>query len=171
VTIHTDCDVEIPDVTAYIDWYCGKIGEGCGVAYSRVKYVDLDGRISSHAGLAIHHVTRWIKRNLFRLPTTQGNFAIRRDLFEKLYREGRISIELQVGPSARLDREEVAYSSSKKHRILTSGRAWNIAWGELVPYFYYRLKVNLKALPAKWRKRHSGRWKGFEKQSDLRDKR
>ncbi len=171
--LHFDADVRIPDATALVDWYIQSLSRGAGLAYSRVEFYNLPDKPATRVRLVIHHSTRWAKRSLLGIPTARGsNYAITRALFLQLYEEGRLSVDIQVGPAARLAGARSVYSGRKEHRVYTSARKQSGRWLRLFPYFLHRLYFNLKATPNSLRRTHPGaRWKGFDRESEIRQSR
>ena len=169
VTIHFDADCRIPSATALIDWYVEICERNKGVAYTHVDYYQLRPLRSVKAKILLHNLFRWIKRELLGIPTTRGsNYAIERSLFLRLYRSRRLSVDLQVGPAAKLAGAEVAYSGRRELTVLTSGRRFRGGWFRMVPYYLYRLRFNLMAMPTRWRPVRAGSWSGFDQESDNR---
>lgn len=148
--IALDADCRLPDPTAVIDWYVSRGRDGFDVAYTHVVHYDLDPAMSVRVKVAIHHLTRWGKRVLFRIPTTRGSsYAIRRDLMLSLYEGGYLADDLNVGPAAKARGARIAYSGNRRHRVLTSGRMFRPGWRRIVPNLWYRLRYNLRTLPVR----------------------
>jgi glycosyltransferase involved in cell wall biosynthesis len=151
VIISFDADCRIPDVNALLNWYVHRFEEGYVAAYTHVDYYGTDNASVIKARIFAHHTSRWVKRNILNIPTTRGsNYAVRRDLFLRLWDMGYIADELHVGLT--MDKVgEVAYSNFKAHVVLTSGRVFNKekSWLHLAWYLIYRLRYNLKALRIK----------------------
>ena len=169
VTIHFDADCRIPDATALIDWYVEICERNKGVAYTHVDYYQLLSLRSVKAKILLHNLFRWIKRELLGIPTTRGsNYAIERSLFLRLYRSRQLSVDLQLGPAAKLAGAEVAYSGCPELSVLTSGRRFRGGWFRMVPYYLYRLRFNLMAIPGRWRRGTASSWSGFDRESDNR---
>lgn len=169
VTIHLDADCRIGNVNALLDWYIESVKQGAGVAYSHVGFYDLRSLASVRAKIGIHNLARWSKRNLLRIPTTRGsNYVARKGLFLSLYDEGRLSVDLQVGPAAKLAGETVVYSGRREFTVLTSGRRFRGGWIKMVRYYLYRLRYNWNAVPTRRRAVKRGGWTGFDQESDNR---
>lgn len=170
VTIHLDADCRIPDVTSLVNWYIETIRVRADLAYSHVGYYDLRKRTSIYFKIGIHHFVRWKKRNILRIPTTRGsNYAIKKSHFLDLYNEGKLSVDLQVGPAAKLFGSRIAYSSKPNLRVLTSGRRFHGGWLKMFRYFAYRLHFNVKATPTRKREVTRTSWEGFDKETDNRN--
>jgi len=170
VTIHFDADCQIPDVTALVDWYIESLRSDVQLAYSLVGFYDYQTIPSVRMGIMIHHTVRWVKRTILKVPTTRGsNYAINRNLFLQLYDAGKLSVDLQVGPAAKLSGAKIAYSSSPSLRVLTSGRKLKGGWGQLYRYLRYRLYYNLKATPTRKRDVTRVSWDGFNQETSRRE--
>ncbi len=145
-----DADVHIPDVTALLDWYIKQFRAGAGAAYTHVGYYDLPNAPSVHIRFAIHHFSRWIKRTFFGIPTTRGsNYAVNRETMLKLYNDGKLADEMNVGPTFKAAGHHVSYSGKRQLTVLTSGRMFRKGWRRILPYYWYRLKYNLRTLPVR----------------------
>ena len=170
VTIHFDADCRISDINALLDWHVESLNKGVKLAYSHVGYYDLRNLLSVRAKIAIHHTTRWFKRNILRIPTTRGsNYAINKLLFLELYDAGKLSVDLQIGPAVKLLEAQILYSGRPSLRVLTSGRRFRGGWLKMLRYFSYRLNYNLKATPTRKRDVTRTSWDGFDKESDNRN--
>ena len=169
VTIHFDADCRIHHATALIDWYAKILEGNKGVAYTHVGFYQLRPRLAVRTKILIHNLSRWIKRELMGVPTTRGsNYAIDRSLFLQLYRSHQLSVDLQIGPAAKLAGAAVAYSGRPELSVLTSGRRFRGGWFRMIPYYFYRLRYNLMAIPTRWRPVTASSWSGFDRESDNR---
>jgi glycosyltransferase involved in cell wall biosynthesis len=145
-----DADCRIPDSTSLFDWYIEQLSSGAHAAYSHVAYHDLRPRWSVRARVAIHHLSRWVKREVLRIPTTRGsNYAVRRSTMIELYDAGMLADEMNVGPSMKARAGRVTYSGSRRLVVLTSGRMFSGGWTKLARYLIYRLKYNCRVLPVR----------------------
>lgn len=148
--ISFDADCRIPNARALLDWYVAQGRDGCGVAYTGVDYHDVPPGFTSAVRVRIHHFARWVKRAVLRIPTTRGsNYAARKDVLVGLYDRGYLADELNVGPTARARGERVTYSGAAELRVTTSGRMFSGGWRELLRYFWYRLRYNVRVLPVR----------------------
>lgn len=154
-----DADCRIPDPTSLLDWYIQQFRAGVGAAYTRVDYYEYTPCLSLRFRFALHHLSRWCKRNLLGIPTTRGsNYAVRRQVMLDLYGREMLADEMNVGPTFKAEGHEIAYSSRGSLRVLTSGRMFTPGWLRMFPYFLYRLKYNLRTLPVRAGvSRHTGR--------------
>jgi hypothetical protein len=147
VTIYFDADCRIPNPSALLTWYVDELKRGAQAAYSRVGYYDLRPLWSVRARIAIHHAARWVKRVLLRIPTVRGsNYAVDRTLFLRLYDEGRLIDDLNVGLAVKTSGGSIAYSGERDLRVLTSGRRFKGGWWKLARYLWYRLAYNLRVM-------------------------
>lgn len=147
LTIHIDADCRVPDPTALLDWYVDQFAAGARAAYTPVHFCDLHDDAATQARVAIHHLTRWFKRQVMGIPTIRGsNFAIDRDLFIELFDAGYLPADFSIGPVLRARRTPVVYSGAPRLAVLTSGRYFERGWGELARYLIYRLRYNLQML-------------------------
>lgn len=145
-----DADCRIPDTTALLDWYLKQFRAGAQAAYSHVGYYGYPRTPSLLVRFAVHHLSRWVKRTLLRIPTTRGsNYGVRRAAMLELYAEGMLADEMNVGPTFKRLRGRVAYSGRRRLRVLTSGRMFRSGWRRMIPYFLYRLRYNLSVLPVR----------------------
>jgi glycosyltransferase involved in cell wall biosynthesis len=145
-----DADCRVGDPTALLDWYAGTLHGGAVAAYSRVNYYDYEDCASIRARFLIHHASRWIKRNVFRIPTTRGsNYGVQRPVMLELYDRGLLADEMNVGPTFRKLKGRVAYSGRRRHVVHTSGRMFPRGWLRILPYLTYRLKYNVRVLPVR----------------------
>lgn len=145
-----DADVRLHGPSRLVDWYVDRLGAGAEVAYTRVGHHDAPALWSVRAEVAIHHVARWLKRVLLRIPTTRGsNYAVRRSSFLRLYDGGMLADDLNVGPTIRASGGRVAYSGARDLLVSTSGRKLERGWGRVSRYLAYRLLYNLRALPVR----------------------
>ena len=143
-----DADCRIPDSTALLNWYVDRFREGAQAAYTHVAYYDYEDAVSLRFRFAVHNLVRWIKRSIFRIPTTRGsNYAVRRDAMLDLYERGMLADEMNVGPTFKRLKGRVAYSGRASLAVYTSGRMFRPGWKRIVPYLTYRLKYNLRVLP------------------------
>jgi hypothetical protein len=145
-----DADCRIPNPGALIDWYGVRLREGYDLAYTHVDYTDLPPGISVRARMWVHHASRWIKRNILRIPTSRGsNYAIRRDLLLDLFAQGRIPYDIHVGPVVKSMGGKIAYSGSKELLVLTSGRFFDPGWKVLFTYLLWRTGYYFRILKMK----------------------
>lgn len=147
-----DADCRVPNPTPLLNWYVTQFRNGAQAAYTPVKYYDYGDARSVKVKLAIHHTARWIKRNVFGIPTTRGsNYAVRRDTMLELYEEGLLADEMNVGPTFKRLRGRVVYGSADGLTVYTSGRMFKgrWSWRNIGPYFLYRLGYNLRVLPVR----------------------
>jgi hypothetical protein len=148
-----DADVRVPNPGALIDWYVNRLQDGYDLAYTHVDYTDLPPGISVKARMFVHHASRWIKRNLLRIPTSRGsNYAIRREVMLDLFAQGRIPYDLYVGPAVKSIGGHIAYSGAKKLVVLTSGRFFDPGWKVLFAYLVWRTGYYFRILKMKPRK-------------------
>jgi Glycosyltransferase like family 2 len=144
-----DADCRIPNPTVLLDWYAKQFERGARVAYTRVDYYDLRPLWSVRARMVAHHLARWVKRVILRIPTTRGsNYATERTLFLQLYEGDLLTDDLNVGPAAKSAGGPVVYSGARNLRVLTSGRRFRGGWWKLARYLYYRLGYNLRLIRA-----------------------
>jgi hypothetical protein len=149
-TIHFDADCRIVHPSALLDWYVEQFDRGADAAYTRVDYYDLRPLWSVRARVLVHHLARWIKRVLLRIPTIRGsNYGIDRRLFLDLYEQGLLTDDLNVGPSVKAVGGRIAYSRARHLRVLTSGRRFQGGWRKLAHYLRYRLLYNIRVLPVR----------------------
>lgn len=135
-----DSDCRIPNATALIDWYMAQFEAGAALAYTPVDYFDMPSGPSARAWLAIHHLTRWFKRVVLRVPTSRGsNYAIRRSLMLDLYENGDALFDIKVGPAVKARGGRVSYSGDRRLVVLTSGRNFSGGWAELWRYLVWRV--------------------------------
>jgi hypothetical protein len=145
-----DADCRIPDPTRLLDWYVQEFDGGAHAAYTRVGYYELRPLWSVRARIAAHHLARWIKRVILRIPTTRGsNYAVDRAVFLRLYAQGRLIDDLNVGPAVKAAGGHVAYSGARSLQVLTSGRKFQGGWRKLARYLRYRLLYNVRVLQAR----------------------
>jgi hypothetical protein len=148
-----DADCRILNPTRVLDWYVEQFERGAQAAYTHVGYYDLRPLWSVRARIAAHHLTRWAKRVILRIPTTRGsNYAVDRSLFLRLYEQGLLVDDLNVGPAVKAAGGPVAYSRARSLRVLTSGRKFRGGWRRLARYLRYRLLYNVRVLRAGDRK-------------------
>jgi hypothetical protein len=142
-----DADTRIPQPTELLDWYVAQFRGGAKAAYTHVGFYDLRPLWSVRARIAAHHIARWVKRAVLRIPTTRGsNYAVSRSGLLPLYDQGLLTDDLNVGPAIRAAGGRVAYSGSKRLVVLTSGRKFHGGWVKLGRYLRYRLLYNVRAL-------------------------
>ncbi len=169
VTVHFDADCRIPDPTALLDWYFDTLRAKPGVAYTHVGYYELRRKLSVHFKVLVHNVSRWGKRRLLGIPTTRGsNYAVCKSVLLDLYKRGQISVDLQIGPAARLAGSHVSYSGQRQLTVFTSGRRFKGGWLKLFSYFLYRLRYNLNAIPTRQRAVTRDSWSGFDRETENR---
>jgi len=149
-TIFFDADCRILNPTVLFDWYIQQFENGVQAAYTHVDYYDLNARLSVRARILFHHLSRWIKRVILQVPTIRGsNYAVNRSLFLKLYDNGMLADDMNVGPSVKSIGAKVAYNGSKEMTVLTSGRMFSGGWYKLLKYLRYRLRYNIRVLPVR----------------------
>lgn len=145
-----DADCRIPDPTALLDWYHEQFQRGADAAYTHVAYHDYDDALSVRVYFAVHHTARWVKRRLLGIPTTRGsNYTVRRDVILELYDQGLLADEMNVGPTMKRLKGPVVYGSDEELTVYTSGRMFSPGWRNFIPYFFYRLRYNLRVLPVR----------------------
>lgn len=145
-----DADCRIPNPTALIDWYAGRLQQGASAAYGHVAHYEFTDTLSIRTWFALHHLTRWFKRVVLRIPTTRGsNYAVRRSAMLECYERGLLADDLNVGPALQRLIGPVAYSGDRRHTVYTSGRMFRPGWRKMAPYFLYRLRYNLRVLPVR----------------------
>jgi Glycosyltransferase like family 2 len=148
-----DADCRILNPTRLLDWYVEQFERGAQAAYTHVGYYDLRPLWSVRARIAAHHLARWAKRVILRIPTTRGsNYAVDRSVFLRLYQQGLLVDDLNVGPAVKAAGGRVAYSRARSLRVLTSGRKFRGGWRRLARYLSYRLLYNVRVLRAGDRK-------------------
>jgi hypothetical protein len=147
--IFFDADCRMPQVTELLDWYVAQFRAGVQVAYTRVGYFDTHPGAPVRAWLLGHALSRWIKRVVFRIPTTQGaSYGVDRLAALRLYDSGYLADEMNVGPSIKAQGGRTSYSGSLQ--VLASGRYLTFfTWRKVVRYFWYRLKYNIRVLPVR----------------------
>lgn len=142
-----DADCRISNPSLLFDWYAAQLDRGAQVAYTSVGYYDLRPLWSVRARMIAHHLARWIKRVILRIPTTRGsNYATDQAIFLRLYEGGFLADDLNVGPAVKAAGGRVVYSPAKGLRVLTSGRRFKGGWWKLARYLYYRLGYNLRMI-------------------------
>jgi hypothetical protein len=152
-----DADCRIADPSRLLDWYVRQLEGGAQAAYTRVGYYDFRPLWSVRARIVAHHLARWIKRVVLRIPTTRGsNYAVDRSVFLRLYEQGRLVDDLNVGPAVKASGGRVAYSGRRSLQVLTSGRKFRGGWRRLARYLRYRLLYNLRVLRARTGDRKGG---------------
>jgi glycosyltransferase involved in cell wall biosynthesis len=151
--LHFDADCRIPHPDELLDWYVDRLQEGYELAYTHVDYTDLPPGISVKARMFVHHASRWIKRNILRIPTSRGsNYAMHRDTMLDLFAQGRIPYDLHVGPVVKSMGGRIAYSGAKEFVVLTSGRFFDPGWKVLFAYLIWRTGYYLRILKMKPKK-------------------
>ena len=144
-----DADCRIPEPTLLLDWYVDQFRSGAKVAYTRVGHYDLRPLWSVRARIAAHHLSRWVKRVLLRIPTTRGsNYGVDRTAFLRAYEGGLLTDDLNVGPAVKAAGGRVVYSGAPRLQVLTSGRKFRGGWRRLARYLRYRLLYNVRLLRA-----------------------
>lgn len=150
VVLLFDADCRIPNPTALIDWYISQFEKGCDLAYTHVDYTDLPSGLSVKARMWVHHASRWLRRNILRIPTSRGsNYAIRRELMLDLFSKKRIPYDFHVGPVVRSMGGKIAYSGDRELVVLTSGRFFSPGWKVLFSYLVWRTGYYLRMLKMK----------------------
>lgn len=148
VVISFDADCRVPNATAVLDWYIEQFQRGADTAYTHVDYYDLQPSFTVQVRIFMHHASRWAKRTLMGIPTTRGsNYAVRRSFVLPLYDQSFLADEMNVGPTVKTKGGRIAYSGHKQLQVLTSGRYLKGGWREMLRYFSYRLRYNLRVLP------------------------
>jgi hypothetical protein len=156
ITVHVDADCRLANATRLLDWYISKLREGYKLAYTHVGYYDVRESLSIQVRLGVHHMSRWVKRHIFRIPTSRGsNYAVDHSLFLQLFEEGRVREDLQLGSAVSSAGGKTIYSGKPQLKVLTSGRNFHPGWRKLFRYNRYRLRYNLSQL------------RGSQKESDL----
>lgn len=152
-----DADCLILNPTRVLDWYVEQFERGAQVAYTHVGYYDLRPLWSVRTRIAAHHLARWAKRVILRIPTTRGsNYAVDRSVFLRLYEQGLLVDDLNVGPAVKAAGGRVAYSRARSLRVLTSGRKFRGGWRKLARYLRYRLLYNVRVLQVRAGDRKGG---------------
>jgi Glycosyltransferase like family 2 len=145
-----DADSRVPNPTAVLDWYVEQFARGAAAAYTHVAHYDVRPMWSVRARVASHHLARWVKRVVLRIPTTRGsNYGIDRTVLLPLYDRGLLADDLNVGPTVKAAGGRVAYSGSRELRVLTSGRKFSGGWRRLARYLRYRLLYNVRLIRAR----------------------
>lgn len=145
-----DADCRIPNPEPLLDWYVDQFDSRAQAAYTHVDYYDLRPLWSVQARIFIHHLVRWVKRTILGIPTLRGsNYAVDRTLFLRLYDQGFLGDDLNVGPAIKAAGGTIAYSGMPELRVITSGRRFKGGWLRLARYLVYRLGYNLRVLPAR----------------------
>jgi hypothetical protein len=148
-----DADCRIPHPELLLDWYIDRLREGYDLAYTHVDYTDLPPGISVKARMFVHHASRWIKRNILRIPTSRGsNYSMHKSLMLDLFAQGRIPYDLHVGPVVKSIRGRIAYSGVKELAVLTSGRFFDPGWKVLIAYLIWRTGYYFRILKMKPKK-------------------
>jgi hypothetical protein len=152
-----DADCLILNPTRVLDWYVEQFERGAQAAYTHVGYYDLRPLWSVRTRIAAHHLARWAKRVILRIPTTRGsNYAVDRSVFLRLYEQGLLVDDLNVGPAVKAAGGRVAYSRARSLRVLTSGRKFRGGWRKLARYLRYRLLYNVRVLQVRAGDRKGG---------------
>jgi hypothetical protein len=152
-----DADCLILNPTRVLDWYVEQFERGAQAAYTHVGYYDLRPLWSVRTRIAAHHLARWAKRVILRIPTTRGsNYAVDRSVFLRLYERGLLVDDLNVGPAVKAAGGRVAYSRARSLRVLTSGRKFRGGWRKLARYLRYRLLYNVRVLQVRAGDRKGG---------------
>jgi hypothetical protein len=142
-----DADTRVPNPTAVLDWYVDQFDRGAAAAYTHVGHYDVRPMWSVRARVASHHLARWGKRVVLRIPTTRGsNYGVGRRVFLPLYDRGLLADDLNVGPTVKSEGGRVAYSGARELRVLTSGRKFQGGWRRLARYLRYRLLYNVRLI-------------------------
>jgi Glycosyltransferase like family 2 len=129
-----DADCRIPEPTLLLDWYVDQFRSG--------------------ARVAAHHLSRWVKRVLLRIPTTRGsNYGVDRTAFMRAYEGGLLTDDLNVGPAVKAAGGRVVYAGAPRLQVLTSGRRFRGGWRKLARYLRYRLLYNVRVLRTRAGKR------------------
>ncbi len=142
-----DADCRISNPTALLDWYAEQFQSGASLAYTHVKYNEIRASSAVLAQIAIHHLSRWVKRSILRIPTARGsNYGFRRLTVQRLYEQGMLADEMNVGPAIRSTHGKIAYSGRHELCVLTSARMFEGGWSKLARYLNYRLRYNLRVI-------------------------
>ena len=150
VAVLFDADCRIANPTALLDWYVEQFAKEAKAAYSHVAYYELPNALSVRVRFAIHHLSRWAKRNVLGIPTTRGsNYAVSPTVMLQLYDDGMLADEMNVGPTFKSEGNRVVYSGRRDHYVFTSGRMFSSGWLRMIPYYWYRLRYNLRTLPVR----------------------
>jgi len=148
-----DADCRLPYPTPLLDWYIRVLHHGAHLAYTHVAYINLLPDLSIRIRIGLHHILRWIKRVLLRIPTSRGsNYAVRRTSMLDLDRQGLISGDIFVGPAMKSAGARIIYSGHKQHTVLTSGNKIKRGWKRAIKYWWSRIRINaliFRLLPAK----------------------
>jgi hypothetical protein len=145
-----DADCRVPNPTQLLNWYVSQFLSGAHAAYTHVSISGFPKAPTVYTYLAIHHLTRWVKRRILGIPTTRGsNYAVRRDSMLELYDAGLLADEMNVGPTFKRLKGRVAYGSGRRLAVQTSGRMFRAGWHLLGPYLLYRLRYNVRVLPVR----------------------
>jgi hypothetical protein len=145
-----DADCRVPNPTQLLNWYVSQFQRGAHAAYTHVSFYGFPKAPTIYTYLAIHHLARWVKRRILRIPTTRGsNYAVRRDSMLELYDAGLLADEMNVGPTFKRLKGRVVYGSARRLAVQTSGRVFRPGWHLLGPYLLYRLRYNARVLPVR----------------------
>lgn len=145
-----DADNRLSSASDLINWYGDRLREGASAAYTPVAFCNFPDVPSLHTRFFIHHASRWVKRSLFGIPTTQGaNYAVRREAMLELYDAGLLADDINVGPTFKRMVGPVSYSGKQNHVVYTSARMFRVGWKRIIPYYIYRLRYNLRVLPVR----------------------
>lgn len=148
-TIHFDADCRVPYPGRLIDWYIDSLRDN-GAAYGPVRFHSVPPGRTAEAAVAAHHLTRWAKRMLIRIPTLRGSsYAADRDLMLTAYDGGQLADDMNVGPVIKATGAGVAYGSGERLTVRTSGRMYLFTWLGLMRYLRYRLRYNLRVIPVR----------------------
>ncbi len=143
-----DADCKLVSPTDLIDWYINQLKSGVALAYTHVDFYDLLPYPAVYTQVIVHHVSRWIKRVVFRVPVARGSsYAVNRTMLLQAYDSDMLADDMNVGPTIKAMGGKIAYTGARKLRVLTSGRMFRGGWIKLLKYFRYRLRYNLKMLP------------------------
>jgi hypothetical protein len=146
-----DADCRVPNPTELVDWYVDQLRGGASAAYTRVSHHGLSAARSVRVRVWMHHTARWLKRTLLRIPTLRGsNYAVRTAEFLRLFDEGRIRHDINVGPAMKSAGGRIAYTGRRELTVLTSGRFLRPGWGRLLRYLPKRIGYNVRLM----RRRH-----------------
>ena len=67
----------------------------------------------------------------------------------RLYDQGMLADEMNVGPSIKAAKGKIVYSSQRNLRVLTSGKKFERSWYDLFAYLIYRWRYNVNVLPVR----------------------
>ncbi|GAB4339998.1 MAG: hypothetical protein Kow0037_25540 [Calditrichia bacterium] len=140
ITIHFDADCHIPNPTKLIDFYINTLQTDAALAYTPVLFFDLRPGITIQIHVLLHHFSRWIKRNILRIPTPRGsNYAIKKSVLLEMYDNRLLSEDIFIGTTLKALGKKCVYSPDKEKAVYTSGRMFNPG----IKYLYRYLKERI----------------------------